>query len=138
MKGFMSRGKKREETRRQTPMIDSRRSSLCFQSIKVQALRLSAVVSHLVPFTSSKRMHNSDISRVIDGDVKLEETNRAAICSNRDLEVEGDVPHIHTVAKFPCSLDDSSKLLSNVSIEIDAGEDRDVDDVVKHSEQHIQ
>ena len=57
--------------------------------------------------------------------------------SNRDLEVEGDVPHINIVAKFFLILGDSSKLLSNGSIEIDAGDDWDVDNV-KHSEEHIQ
>ena len=51
--------------------------------------------------------------------------------------MEGDVPNINIVDEFPLTLGDSGKLLSNGSIEIDAGEDRDVDDV-KHSEQHIQ
>ena len=149
VKVVMSRGRKREESRRQTPLNDfrsssgpTRRSSL-FQSIKVQARRLSAVVSHLVPSSSSKSTINSNISRMLDGDVKLDETDTAAICSNRDLELEGKVPHIHT-AKFSLRLGDmhhystSGRLLSNGSIEIDAGGGRDADaDHSKDSEQHI-
>ena len=150
VKAVMSRGRKREESRRQTPLNDfrsnsghTRRSSL-FQSIKVQARRLSAVVSQLARSSSSKSTINSNISRVIDGDVKLDETNTAAICSsNRDLELEGEVPRIHT-AKFSLRLGDthhhstSGRLLSNGSIEIDAGGDRDADaDDSKDSEQQI-